>query len=184
VNRPSEARAQLDTALTLDPLALQIRNGLGNHYQWRGDYDAAIREYRNILAIDPGFQNARRWLADAYLEAGKPLVALPLLDSLPPGFADDDPALRGWALAQLGRFDEARAALGVARDQLGSGLAWVQGYWLLGRPDDAFRVLRAAFEQRSYDLLQIVFVPTSDPLRTDPRFNQLLGDIGLARYWQ
>ncbi len=186
INRPDEARARIDAALQLDPLALQIRNGLANQYQWHGDYEAAIREYRDILRIDPAFQNARRWLGLALVEAGRPQEGLAVLDSVPEAFATDAAAVRGWALAQLGRRDEALTALATVPGDAGSTAVtyFVRGYVLLGRPDDAFRVLRAAFDRREYSLLQIVVTPASDPLRADPRFTALLADIGLLRYWQ
>ncbi len=186
INRPDEARARIDAALQLDPLALQIRNGLANQYQWQGEYEAAIREYRDILRIDPAFQNARRWLGLALVEAGRPREGLAVLDSVPEAFATDAAAVRGWALAQLGRRDEALAALATVPRDAGSTAVtyFVRGYVLLGRPDDAFRVLRAAFDRREYSLLQIVVTPASDPLRADPRFTALLADIGLLRYWQ
>ena len=186
INRKDEARAQLDAAIRIDPLALQIRNGLGNHYQWHGEYDAAINEYRGILRLDPDFQNARWWLAVAYLESGRVPEGLAALDSVPQTFANDLTALRGWGLAQLGRREEARAALAtVPRDGPSSSVTYIaSGYMLLGQPDEAFAQLRAAYDRREYSLLGIVMTPAGDPLRADPRFNQLIQDIGLAKYWQ
>jgi len=184
-NRPDEARTMLEAALRLDPLALQLRNGLGNQFQWRGDYDAAIREYRTILAIDPTFQNARRWLGIAYLDAGRPAEGLAVLDSVPAGFSTDEEAVRGWALAQLGRRDEALAALATLGDTPASSLSYVlRGYSLVGKPDEAFQLLRAAVGLRQYPLLQLVFMPATEPLRADPRFNAVLEEIGLLKYWQ
>ncbi len=185
INRRAEARSELDIALTLDPLALQIRNGLGNHYQWHGEFDAAIREYRGILAIDPDFHNARRWLGLTYIEAGQPLEGLAALDSLPRGFTGEEMAIRGWAYAELGRLEDARAALNSLRNPASVDITYIaRAYVRIGLHDEAFRVLRAAFEERSYTILQIAVAPMSDPIRSDPRFNELLQDIGLLRYWQ
>ena len=58
-----------------------------------------------------------------------------------------------------------------------------RGYSLIGQPDHAFRILRAGFEGRHYPILQIVLSPETDPLRSDPRFNELISDIGLRRHW-
>ncbi len=184
-NRREEARAQIEAALRLDPLALQIRNGIANRHQWYGDYESAIREYRAILEIDPDFQNARRWLGVAYLEAGQPREGLAVLDSVPESFAGDVESLRGWGLALLGRTDEARLALRGLLPRGASSLPYaVRGYSVLGEPDEAFRALHGAWDARLYPLLQMVLTPASDPLRRDLRFNQLLEDIGLLKYWQ
>jgi len=185
VNRKDEARAELETALRLDPLALQIRNGLGNHFQWHGDYDAAIRQYRANLRLDPDFQNSRWWLAVACLEAGRVSEGLAALDSVPRTFAKDLEAIRGWGLAQLGRREEARAALAsMPRETSGSALTYVvRGYMLIGEPDEAFAQLRRAYERRDYPILQLVMTPAGDPLRADPRFKTLVQEIGLSKYW-
>jgi hypothetical protein len=47
----------------------------------------------------------------------------------------------------------------------------------------AYRLLNAPLASRAYPLLQIVFLPPGNPVRLDPRFAQLVSDLGLARYW-
>ena len=185
-NRPDEARAEIETALALDPLALQIRNGLANHYQWRGDHESAIREYRAILAIDPAFHNARRWVVTALIDANRSADALAVLDSVPLDFVGGDTSLRAEALAQLGRSGEAMAELDVVR-RSGPGstpFRAARALAFMGRMDDAFQVLRSALDRRNYEVLQLPFVPASHPLRADPRFDGVLAGIGLLRYWQ
>lgn len=184
-NRPGEARTALDIALELDPLALQIRNGLGNHLYWAEDYDGAIREYRAILVIDPDFQNARTWLARAYEDSGSPAAALAVLDSIPASFFGVSETPRALALAKLGRDEEALERLearGLEASVASAAVA--RAYFLLGRPDEAFRVLRAAIEERQYLILDVGLVPKDDPIRSDPRFDTILADIGLLCYWQ
>jgi hypothetical protein len=54
-------------------------------------------------------------------------------------------------------------------------------YVCLGDKEQAFAWLRKAYDQRSDHLLHIGISPDFDPLRSDPRFDKLLRDIGLAR---
>jgi hypothetical protein len=42
-------------------------------------------------------------------------------------------------------------------------------------------VLETAYQERSYYLAYLKVSPTADPLRADPRFDDLLRRIGLAR---
>lgn len=183
-NRPDDALAALSAALALDPLALQVRNGLGNHYQWLGDFDAAIEIYKSILQIDPDFHNARRWLATAYLEAGRPDEALAAVDSLPQGYTNLS-GLRGWAFAQLGRLEDSRSQFSqVPLDGRNVELAHTAtGLGLSGEVDAAYALLHAAVESRAYPVLQMVFLPRANPIRLDPRFAALLADLKLGQYW-
>jgi serine/threonine-protein kinase len=182
-NRKSDARAQHDIALRLDPLALQLRNGLANHLQFWGETDAAIRVYEESLRIDPAFHNARRWLGLTYLQAGRPEESLATLDDLPEGFSDDS-GVRGWAYALLGQSEKATQVLSEARSETAVDLVYIAGaYAELGLMDEAFGVLQHGIDERMYPLLQVVFILPSARLRADPRFNDVVTAIGLQEYW-
>ncbi len=49
---------------------------------------------------------------------------------------------------------------------------------LLGEADQAFAWLERAYEERDHDLVFLQTDPTLDPLRSDPRFQDLLRRIG------
>ncbi len=184
-NRPDEALKQLELALQIDPLAMQVRNGLSNHLQWLGQLDEAIASYRETLLIDPAFHNARRWMAMALLEAGRPQEALEALAAIPEGFADGMNALHAWAAIQMGDPDTGRALLEAPDAQLTVDLAYAaQAYASLGDMDAAFRLLQKAVAERQYSVLQLGLTPASDPLRLDPRFYEILSEINLAPYWE
>ena len=107
-----------------------------------------------------------------------------MLDSLPDGYTD--PAgLRGWALVQLARPEEARGEFDRLPAQvLDAELTYTAtGLAQLGEIDDAFRLIEAALASRAYPLLQIVFLPPDNPVRRDPRFARIVAELGLARYW-
>ena len=173
MNRPDEALKQLKLALQLDPLALQVRNGLSNHLQWLGELDAAIASFQETLRIDPAFHNARRWLSLAYLEAGRPQEALEALALIPEGFADSANAIHALAALQMGDPDIARAFLNARDAELTVDLVYAaSAYAALGDLDDAFRLLQKAVAERQYSVLQLGLTPSSDPLRSDPRFHE------------
>lgn len=185
MNRPDEALRQIELALQLDPLALQIRNGLSNHLQWLGELDAAIASYQETLRIDPAFHNARRWLALAFLEAGRPQEALEALAVIPEGFADSANAIHALAAIRMGDPDTARAFLNAPDAVLTVDLVYAaSAYAALGDMDHAFRLLQKAVAERQYSVLQLGLTRSSDPLRSDPRFREILSEINLAPYWE
>ncbi|MFL5494442.1 MAG: TPR end-of-group domain-containing protein [Gemmatimonadales bacterium] len=53
-------------------------------------------------------------------------------------------------------------------------------YAALGQPDEAFRWLRRAYEERSFLLMWINVATWYDGIRSDPRFADLVRDIGLV----
>lgn len=59
--------------------------------------------------------------------------------------------------------------------------AVVNVYTGLGDKDQAFAWLEKAFQEHSYYMAYLKVFPLDDPLRSDPRFDDLLRRIGLAR---
>ena len=55
-------------------------------------------------------------------------------------------------------------------------------YAALGDKDAAFAELDRAFDERDWQLQRIKVDPFMDPLRDDPRFNDLLKRMNLAQY--
>ena len=87
----------------------------------------------------------------------------------------------GWVVATAGRNDEARAILDELRERPADSPADVSEAWLLGgleEPDKAFELLERA-EEEYHPLLYYSGLPPFNPLRTDPRFAELLTRLEL-----
>lgn len=54
-------------------------------------------------------------------------------------------------------------------------------YAALGQPDQAFVYLEKAYQAHAMHLCNLKVEPTLDPLRSDPRFTDLLRRVGLAQ---
>ena len=87
----------------------------------------------------------------------------------------------GWALASGGREDEARMLLEELRTRPAAAPQIVSEGWLLGalgEIDAAFEVFARAEDQHQL-WLYYTGLPGFDPLRTDPRFDEMLERLGL-----
>jgi TolB-like protein/Flp pilus assembly protein TadD len=88
----------------------------------------------------------------------------------------------GWALATVGRNEEARALLAELRARPSDSPVAVAEAWLLGalgESDEAFAVLARA-EEEHQGLLCYTGQPGFDALRSDPRFAALMSRLGLS----
>jgi hypothetical protein len=82
-----------------------------------------------------------------------------------------------------GRRDEARKVLDplnqLSKEKYVEAGSEVKIYAALGEKDKAFEWLGKAYEQRSWFLTYIKVEPTFDPLRSDPRFQDMLRRMNL-----
>jgi TolB-like protein/DNA-binding winged helix-turn-helix (wHTH) protein/tetratricopeptide (TPR) repeat protein len=179
-----EALAWVQRARELDPLGgagitpvggVAITNGFILFYARR--YDEAIRELRND---DPDHW----YLGLALIANGQPDEAITVLEkALGP---DRNPAVMGVlvrAYAHAGRRKEALRLLDeLKRRQQTSYVAaapFVNAYLGLGDNEQALAWLERAYEEQS-NMLQLIKVhPYFDPLRSDPRFVDLVHRVGL-----
>lgn len=185
LGRHAEALCEKKRALAMDPLSVVIKTDLGRMFYFSRDYDQAIEQYRAALIMDPNFVSAHLWLAQAYEQKGLLEQAISELESGVRLSGESTFALarlgQGYALA--GRSDEAHAVL----KQLAtfSNQKYVSPYDIamlhvaLQESDAAFTYLQRALEQRSLWLGYLNVEPQVDPIRSDPRFQELLRHIGL-----
>jgi DNA-binding winged helix-turn-helix (wHTH) protein/Flp pilus assembly protein TadD len=69
--RFDEAESLFKKALEFDPLSLPINAFFGLMLYYKGDYQGAIRQLQDTLDLDPHFQLARIFQAQAYAAAGQ-----------------------------------------------------------------------------------------------------------------
>ncbi|HTL17018.1 MAG TPA: protein kinase [Patescibacteria group bacterium] len=109
-----KARSEFETAIDLDPLSPAIRTTMANWYYMKKDFDRSIEEARKVVAAFPEFPPARVDLVMCYFLKHDYEQALREIDGIR-ALQPDDPLLclemRGFALARLGRIDEARQIL-------------------------------------------------------------------------
>jgi TolB-like protein/DNA-binding winged helix-turn-helix (wHTH) protein/Tfp pilus assembly protein PilF len=184
--RFEECFREIAIARQLDPLSLTIRTAEGEWFYLARRYDDAIRKFDRILEIEPNFATSHIDRGLSYEQKGKWREALTDLET--GRRLDDTPhnaAMLGEAYALSGDKNRARQILGElqarAKREDVSALYPAVIYTGLGEKDSAFAGLEDAFKERPTYLLGLKTAALYDPLRSDPRFDDLLKRMGLPQ---
>jgi eukaryotic-like serine/threonine-protein kinase len=187
LGRFDEAVAEQKRALELDPLSLGNNMELGATFYLARRYDQAIAQEQKTLEMDPNFLPAHFNLGLAYLQKSMYREAMAEFKKALAISPDDIAALAlmGRADAMSGRRVDAQKVLGqlneVAKHKYVPSWAVAEVYAALGEKDKAFERLEKAYEERSigFGSAAIKVSPFWDPLRSDPRFQDLLRRMNL-----
>lgn len=184
-NRLSQALEENSRALDLDPVSPLFNTVRAEiHYHAR-NFDAAIDQARRTIEQYPTYPLAYIWLGSAYRQKKMYREAL---DSFSQGrrLSGDHPAmiaLYGHTLAVSGDAAGARKALAelqhVAQSRYVSSLYFAAVYMGLGEKSTALDWLDRAYQERNDRLVYLGVDPMADPLRSEPRFTELLRKIGI-----
>lgn len=184
-NRLPQALEENSRTLDLDPVS-PLFNTVRAEIQYNSrNYDAAIEQGRRTVEQYPSYWLAYIWLGSAYREKKMYTDAL---DQFSKGrkLSDDHPvmiALYGHALALSGDSAGARKALAelqhLAQARYVSSLYFAAIYTGLRENRTALDWLDRAYKEHNDRLVYLGVDPMADPLRSDPRFIQLLAKVGL-----
>jgi tetratricopeptide (TPR) repeat protein len=186
IGRRDEALAEMKRAQEVEPLTPLFAADRGWQYWWGGQNDKAIEEARKALELDPNFNEGLYVLGSVYAEKG--MYAEAIAAHQKAGAVDPD---WRWGLARIyaraGRKDEARRTLakflGEKPKPTGAWAGWflAEIYATLGEKDEAFRWLEACYKERHSFLPWLTDNPAYAPLRSDPRFQDLVRRMNLPR---
>jgi serine/threonine-protein kinase len=180
--RFEEALHVIRQAREYDPASLRVMRQEGSIYSGMRQYDRAAEIFRKILEINPDYAPARRRLSIVLSRQGRHQDAISEIAQFQ---TTDDITLRVILYWNAGRRSEAlklfREVKAIAAREHISPVYIASIYVCLGDKELAFDWLHKAYDQRSDHLLHLGISPDFDPLRSDPRFDELLRGIGLAR---
>ncbi|MGD0471477.1 MAG: tetratricopeptide repeat protein [Terriglobales bacterium] len=176
-------------ALELEPLSLEASSLLGLSLYYARKYDQAVKELRTAVDMEPDYWFSRMYLGLAYEQQGDLASALEeLQEASKLGLESEIPepmAELGHAYAQSGRKSEAERVLQELTRR--AERSYVPAYNLatvyvgLDRKEQALTLLEKAYADRSAMIVLLRVDPELDPLRSDPRYADLLRRIGLPQ---
>lgn len=188
LGRFDEAKREILRAQQLDPLSLIINRTVGTIFFWAREYDQALVAAQKTLEIDPNFPPAHEDLAAIYRIKGRYEEAISEMNKAIAvnGRLPHYVAAIGCIDASSGRKDEAQKMLNelLAREKTeyvsSADIAAV--YVALGDNENAFARLEEAMKNVSVSTnVNLKVGPAWDPLRSDPRFSDLLRRAGLPQ---
>ena len=176
MGRHEEALREITATLELDPLSFLARYNHGRMLLYSGRPEQALQAFNSMRELIPDslFMGG---LAEVYWATGRFDEAVALLEDLmqPTGEATVVALRLSLAYALADRSGDARNVL--SRLEKRGYIPAVQEaavHGVLGDLDRAFVLLEHAYENRDDDLVTINVDPWFDPLRSDPRFQDLL----------
>jgi TolB-like protein/Flp pilus assembly protein TadD len=182
----ARAVREIRLALDLDPLSQYVNGNVAWVYLFVKDYERAIEQARKTLELFPGSLQAYWIIGLAEICRTRYAEAIAVLEQALAISRDAfSIAYLGSAHARAGNLDVARTML---RDLLAMSereavppRCFVVLYGELGERDRAFEWMEKAYEARDSGLFFLRVIPLYDPLRSDPRFDEILRRIGIPR---
>jgi TolB-like protein/DNA-binding winged helix-turn-helix (wHTH) protein/Flp pilus assembly protein TadD len=185
LRRFDEAIAEMRKAEALDPLSLVINADLAELLSLSHSYDESIRQSRKTIEMDPNFGLAHNHLGQAYLQEHKTEEAIAELQKAVTLSGGGATCIANLARAYVaaGKRSDAVALLNDLRKRSTPGHSFASEiaviYAALGDADQAMTWLEHGYEERFNP--GVLIRPGFDPLRADPRFEDLTRRTGFAR---
>ena len=182
IGRHDEAIAETRRIRELDPLTLGNNVSVGLRLYQARRYDEAIAEFKKILEVDKNYFGAIYWRSYAYLGKGMYREAI---DSFQEAIrlGGDNPSNQiylGASYAKAGEREKAQAILKqleTSKEYVSPGELPVL-YVALGEREKAFASFEKAYSAHDLQLQFLKIEPGFDPVRGDPRFQELLKNVG------
>jgi len=185
MGRSEEGLRETRKAQEFDPLSLIINTTLGKQLYLAGKNDQAVEQLRKVLDIDAKFAPARPLLEEVYAGMGKQkeavaerekILSLSGSPELAASIEEDfnQGGYKGVLQSWLDGLTE------ISKYGYISPYNIAQAYMRMGEKEKTFSWLEKAYEEHDSGLVSLAVEPIFDPLRSDPRFKDLLRRMKLA----
>ena len=181
-----EALREIKSAVKLDPLSLRINQNLGIVYYYARQYDKAIDQTQKTIDIDSTFPYGNSNLGDCYFMTKQYDNAY---DAYQTEIRVTGDSTNIYLLACVDAATGKKKEAMELREKLKeistrmfvptSYFAFIEIY--LGNKDKAFDLLQKAIEEKDPFMIALKGEPKFDPIRSDPRFANLLREVHLAQ---
>ena len=182
LGRHEDALGEMRKALEIDPLSLIINRMYGEILFYARQYDASIAQLKKTVELDANFPGAHNGLYRPYHLKGnyaESVEELAKWSELVGG--QQEASLMRESFAKGGWQGFLRAMTGTRRPSSLKLYVVATFYAALGEKDEAIRELNEAYDKQESDFIWLKVDPLMDPLRDDPRFQDLMRRIGLSQ---
>ena len=185
MGRHEQAIDEIKRARDLDPLAPGVSATVGYIFFNARQYDQAIEALKETLELDQDYPYTHLFLGFTYVAKGMYAEAIAEYQkAIKLGL--DTPATQIFLSAAYAQSGDRQRAQGIleqlrTRKELISPGNLAILYAALGEREQAFASLEQAYQEHDSQLQYLGVEPGFDPLRLDPRFQDLLHRVGLSR---
>jgi TolB-like protein/DNA-binding winged helix-turn-helix (wHTH) protein len=179
-----EALEESERARQLDPLSLIIATDHAAILYFARQYDRAIEQFRAVLAMEPNFARAHM-VVYPYVEKGMFSEAQEEAGRWHHGDGSPVWEVQAYVYGRWGKHQQAERALaqwkrGSLARPVAATFVVLEAYVATGRKEEALALIEKSYREHSNLVTSLKVEPALDPLRGDPRFQELLRRTGLA----
>ncbi len=179
MGRHGEAVVEAERAVETDPLSVSANLALGSVYHGAGMLDRALAQLRRTIELEPNDPRCHGFIGGVYRSLG-------LYDEMMEA-ESKRMALQGAKPGEIEAMKEAYRTggyPGLLRWRLAHAqhpFAQAEAQAQLGLRDEAIANLEKCYAQRWWAMVRLNSGPIWDPLRTDPRFQEILRRMNFPR---
>ena len=187
LGRFDEALKESERARELDPLSLIIATDHGAILYYSRQYDRAIEQFHNVLRKDPSFGRAAALLTITHVGKGMFAQALSDAEILHRLYGEGPHYWMtvAYVYGRAGHLERARRELEklekLNRHEQIDPATMLWAHVGMGDKEEALADLERACSEHVNFMTTIKVEPALDPLRSDPRFQDLLRRVGLSQ---
>ena len=166
--RIDQALEEFHTALSLDPLSSIVNTNYAVTLMVAGRYPVSLSQFQKVLERDPAFAPAHYKLSQLYATTGHFADAIS-------EFRKFAPISGSWSADSQGY-----SRLTIEAPNPHDNIAAIAvGFALAGDRNKAFEFLEKALAEEDDELIFCIRYPAFDSIRSDPRYAELMGHLGL-----
>ena len=187
-NKIDEAIAEMKRAAELEPHSTSPHIGIGRHLYFAKKFDASKEHLQYAIKLDPNSFYAHAHLGQTYIMKSMYPEAITHFKTAVMLTGEKAPGMLsglGYAYAVSGKQKEAQKILNELIERSNQSYVppiYIAGiYVALEDNDRAFEWLEKAYLYRSELLIYLNIEPMFDPIRDDPRFDDLVKKVGLKK---
>jgi serine/threonine-protein kinase len=187
LGRHREAIVEMQQARELDPLSITVNNAVAVCYYMARRYDDAIRQLESNVALSPSYYRTFWNLGRCYVQKQQHQQALANLQKARE-LSDNNSfmiASLAHAYAAAGQNQQAWQLLSelleLSKKEYVSSMSIALVHIGLGEKQAALTWIEKALGEQAGLLVWLKVDPEFDPLREEPRFQQILAKVGLGK---